>query len=57
MRNEHELKENVAAADWRLTDAIRADIDRVFEEEGVPTHVDTPQALYPAARRPRKNGG
>lgn len=21
---------------------IRADINRVFEEEGVPTHVDTP---------------
>ena len=56
MRNEHELKENVAAADWRLTDAIRADIDRVFEEEGVPTHVDTPQALFPPGLRRRLSG-
>ena len=30
MRNEHELKENVAAADWRLTDDDRAEIDRDF---------------------------
>ena len=37
MRNEHELKENVAAADWRLSDDARAEIDR-------PTHVDTEQA-------------
>jgi aryl-alcohol dehydrogenase-like predicted oxidoreductase len=44
MRNERELKENVAAADWRLTDADRAEIDRIFEEEGVPTHVDSTQA-------------
>ena len=55
MRNEHELQENVAAADWRLTDAIRADIDRIFEEEGVPTHVDTPQALSPPGLRRRKS--
>ena len=45
MRNEHELRENVAAADWRLTDEIRGEIDRVFEEEGVPTYRDAPQAI------------
>lgn len=44
MRNEHELKENVAAADWRLTEADRAEIDRIFAEEGVPTYVDAEQA-------------
>ena len=44
MRNEHELKENVAAADWRLTDSDRAEIDRIFTEEGVPTHIDSEQA-------------
>ncbi|MEM7535728.1 MAG: aldo/keto reductase [Chloroflexota bacterium] len=44
MRNEHELKENVAAADWRLSDADQAEIDRIFEEEGVPTHVNSEQA-------------
>ena len=47
MRNEQEVIENVAAADWRITDEIRADIDQVFAEEGVPTYSDSPQALYP----------
>jgi aryl-alcohol dehydrogenase-like predicted oxidoreductase len=45
MRNEAELEENVAATDWRLTDADRAEIDRIFEEEGVPTYVDAEQAV------------
>jgi aryl-alcohol dehydrogenase (NADP+) len=45
MRNERELQENVAAADWRLTDEIRSEIDRVFDEEGVPTYRDAPQAI------------
>jgi aryl-alcohol dehydrogenase-like predicted oxidoreductase len=45
MRNEKELKENVAAADWRLTAEDRATIDRIFEEEGVPTYRDRAQAL------------
>ncbi len=45
MRNEHELSENVAAADWRLSDEDRAAIDRVFDEEGVPTYRDAPQAI------------
>ena len=45
MRNEQELKENVAAADWKLTAEIRAEIDRIFEEEGVSTNIDEPQRL------------
>ena len=45
MRNEHELQENVAAADWRLTDEIRAEIDAVFADEGVPTYFDREQAV------------
>ena len=45
MRNEQELAENVAAADWRLTDADRTAIDTIFQEEGVPTYVDAPQAI------------
>ena len=44
MRNEHELEENVAAADWRLSEADRAEIDRIFAEEDVPTYVDAKQA-------------
>ena len=44
MRNEHELKENVAAADWRLTEVDRAEIDRIFAEEDVSTYVDAEQA-------------
>ena len=45
MRNERELQENVAAADWRLSEADRIEIDRIFEEEGVPTYRDEPQKL------------
>lgn len=45
MRNEQELKENVAAADWRLTDEDRTTIDRIFAEEGVSTYSDAPQAV------------
>ena len=45
MRNERELRENVAAADWRLSEQDRADIDRIFEVEGVPTYVDAPQIV------------
>ncbi len=44
MRNEHELQENVAAADWRLSEADRTEIDRAFAEEDVPTYVDAEQA-------------
>jgi aryl-alcohol dehydrogenase-like predicted oxidoreductase len=45
MRNEQELAENVAAADWRLSEADRTEIDRIFAEEGVPTYVDAEQAV------------
>ena len=45
MRNEKELKENVAAADWRLIPEDRATIDRIFAEEGVSTYIDAPQAV------------
>lgn len=44
MRNERELAENVAAADWRLTDDDRQAIDQIFESVGVPTYVDAKQA-------------
>lgn len=45
MRNERELVENVKAVEWKLTEADRAEIDRIFAEEGVPTYVDAPQAV------------
>ncbi|MCB0093345.1 MAG: aldo/keto reductase, partial [Caldilineaceae bacterium] len=45
MRNEKELKENVAATDWKLSAEDRARIDRIFEEEGVPTYVEAKQAV------------
>ena len=46
MRNERELEENVAAADWRLTESDRAEIGRIYEEEGVPTNIDEPQLIH-----------
>jgi len=45
VRNERELKENVAAVDWKLSEATRKEINAVFAEEGVTTHVDTDQAI------------
>ncbi len=45
VRNDWELKENVAAIDWVLDDEIREEIDEVFSEAGVPTHVETEQAV------------
>ena len=44
IRNERELQENIAAADWRLTDADCAEIDRIFTEEDAPTYRDAEQA-------------
>jgi len=38
MRNSRELKENVAAVDWKLTPEDRTEIDRIFGEEKVPTY-------------------
>ena len=43
MRNERELEENIAAVDWRLTEGDRAEIDRIFDEEDVPTYATAPQ--------------
>ena len=40
MRNERELKENVAAADWRLSPDDCAAIDQIFAEEGIPSYRD-----------------
>ncbi len=45
VRNEWELKENVAAVGWKLDAGVREEIDAIFAGEGVPTHVDTPQAV------------
>ncbi|TEU14294.1 MAG: aldo/keto reductase [Anaerolineales bacterium] len=45
MRNRVELEENVRAVDWKLTAEDRAEIDRLFEEEGVHTYIDAPQAV------------
>ena len=45
VRNEWELKENVAAADWKLSPDVREEIDAIFAEESVPTHVNTDQAI------------
>ena len=45
MRNARELQENVQAVDWKLTAADRAEIDRIFDEEGVPTYVGAQQAV------------
>jgi aryl-alcohol dehydrogenase-like predicted oxidoreductase len=45
MRNENELQENVAAGNWKLTPDDRAEIDRIFAEEGVPTYVNAEQAV------------
>lgn len=39
MRNIKELKENVAAVDWRLTEADKAEIDNIFQEERVSTYL------------------
>ncbi len=44
IRNPRELQENVAAADWRLTEGDRAEIDRIMAEEGVPTYREAEQA-------------
>ena len=45
VRNEWELKENVAAVEWELNTEIREEIDSIFVEENVPTHGNTDQAI------------
>ena len=52
MRNEMELQENIAAADWRLTEADCETIDIIFAEEGVPTYVDAEQMIDIMPDRP-----
>ena len=45
MRNTKEMEENVAAVDWRLTDEDRNEIDRIFQDEKVPTYRTHQQAF------------
>jgi len=45
VRNQRELRENIAAVDWKLAQEDKQEIDRLFEEEGVPTYIDAPQAV------------
>jgi aryl-alcohol dehydrogenase-like predicted oxidoreductase len=45
VRNERELQENIQAVGWQLSPADKAEIDRIFSEEGVPTYIDAPQAV------------
>ncbi len=45
IRRPSELRENVQAVDWRLTAEDRAEIDRIFAEEGVPTYYGAEQAV------------
>ena len=45
MRNERELEENVAATDWKLTEEIRTAINEIFDDVGVPTYQNAPQAI------------
>jgi len=42
MRNEGELNENVAAAEWRLTAEDHAAIERIFSEAEMPSYIDVP---------------
>jgi aryl-alcohol dehydrogenase-like predicted oxidoreductase len=42
VRRPSELAENVRAVGWELAPEIRAEIDRVFAESGVPTYADRP---------------
>ena len=44
MRDEGELKENVAAAEWSLTAEDRAAIERIFAEADMPSYLDAPIA-------------
>ncbi|MBN1934295.1 MAG: aldo/keto reductase [Anaerolineae bacterium] len=45
MRTVQELEEDIQAAEWTLSDDLGAEIGRIFQEEGVPTYVDAPQAV------------
>ncbi|MBM3210764.1 aldo/keto reductase [Candidatus Poribacteria bacterium] len=45
IRNVKELKENVAAVDWKLTEGDKAEIDSIFKSENVTNYRDHQQAL------------
>lgn len=45
VRNSRELEEDVAAVDWELTCEDRAEIDRIFAEEGVSTYAKATLAM------------
>ena len=45
VRNTRELEENILAAEWELNAEDKASFDRIFAEEGVPTHFGTRQAI------------
>ena len=47
IRRTEELKENVAAVEWRLSAEERQEIDTIFADEGVPTHAETSQITEP----------
>lgn len=40
MRNQRELEENVAAADWRLSEGDCAEIERILADAGIPAYRD-----------------
>ena len=44
---ERELRENIGAAGWKLSDEIRAQVDRIFATENVPTYAGTPVTVRP----------
>ena len=47
IRRTEELKENVAAVEWRLSPDERQEIDTILAEEDVPTHAETTQIIEP----------
>ncbi|MHB1133460.1 MAG: aldo/keto reductase [Chloroflexota bacterium] len=49
IRNSKEIAEDIGAAGWLLDDVLKARIDGIFVEEGVPTYRDADQQLYPPA--------
>lgn len=48
-RKPSEISENIEAAGWVLTDEIKAEIDRIFAKENVPTYRDGEQIVIPMA--------
>ena len=46
VKNRSELAENIQAVGWKLTTTERAEIDRIFTEENVPTFKNVPQVVH-----------